>query len=170
MTLLSSYQRSRPLIASQGLSDLMHGISNPAYSTYLSSLSPGKAFFQSHFITASDVEPSTNFNLLDDPYSYVILDVTHGATAGSIFNIPAGENISIITNEYLHDIPPDFLDFHLAQHVAYCLVSKRHFLDSHYSRQAWISSLLAADRLYIVPSIVGSYLGHDLRQDLSDNV
>ncbi|GAX86464.1 hypothetical protein CEUSTIGMA_g13874.t1 [Chlamydomonas eustigma] len=39
-----------------------------------------------------------------------------------------------------------------AQHVACCLISKKYFLHSYYSRYAWLISLRAEDRLYIIPS------------------
>jgi hypothetical protein len=108
MILLPSYQWSQPVIASQGLSDLMPSVSDPAYPAHLSSWSPGGAFFQSPFITASDVELSTLFHLLDDSCSHLILYVTHGATSGVISNVPTSEDFCIVTNEYLHDIPADF--------------------------------------------------------------
>jgi hypothetical protein len=87
------------VIASQGLSDLMLGVSDPTYPAYFSSWLTGEAFFQSHFITTSDVELSTLFHLLDDSYSHVILDVTHGATAGVLSNIPTSEDFCNVTNE-----------------------------------------------------------------------
>jgi len=185
------------------LSDLMLGVSDPTCMVHLSSWSPGGASFQAHFVTVSDVELSTLFRLLDNSYSPVILDVTHGATAGVLSNVPISEDFCIVTNEYLHDISADFhLDpmqpetysfisqqhsMHViivcpamslvdaliplaaihAQHVACCLVSMRYFLDSHHSRHAWIRSLRAADRLYIVPAITGSSLKLDTHQDFS---
>ncbi|GAX81872.1 hypothetical protein CEUSTIGMA_g9300.t1 [Chlamydomonas eustigma] len=39
-----------------------------------------------------------------------------------------------------------------AQHVACCLISKKYFLNSYYSRYAWLISLRAEDRLFIIPS------------------
>jgi len=103
----------------------MPGVSDPTYPAYLSSWSSGGAFFQSHFITASDVELSSLFHLLDDFYSHVILDVTHGATASVISSIPTSEDFCIVTNEYLHDIPADF---HLdpMQPETYGLIGKQH--------------------------------------------
>jgi hypothetical protein len=63
----------------------MLGVSDLTYPAYLSSWSPGGAFFQSHFIITNDVEQSTLFHLLDDSYGHVILDVTYGDTAGVLF-------------------------------------------------------------------------------------
>jgi hypothetical protein len=125
MILLPSYQWFLLFDARQGLSDLMLSVSDPTYPVSLSSWSPGGASFQSHFITTSDVELSTLFHLLDDSYNHVILDVTHGATAGVLSNIPLSEDFCIVTNEYLHDFPADF---HLdpMQPETYNLISQQH--------------------------------------------
>jgi hypothetical protein len=75
----------------------MLDVSDPTYSIHLSSWSPCGASFQSHFVTTSDVELSTLFHLLEDSYSPVILDVTHGATAGVLSNVPISEDFCIVT-------------------------------------------------------------------------
>ncbi|GAX73121.1 hypothetical protein CEUSTIGMA_g574.t1 [Chlamydomonas eustigma] len=188
VALMPTYKWSYPRAVEQGLSDLLPGISDPAFSKHISSFSPGGNRFKQHFNPVSAVELSTLLNLLDDSYSHSILDATHGAAVGVILHLPASESFSITTNEYLCDVPADFhLDpmqpesytlikehhsMHIiivcpalpladiliplasiyAQHVACCLISKKYFLNSYYGRYAWLISLRAEDRLYIIPS------------------
>ncbi|GAX84089.1 hypothetical protein CEUSTIGMA_g11513.t1 [Chlamydomonas eustigma] len=89
-----------------------------------------------------DIPADFHLDLLDpmQPESYTLIKEHHSMHVIIVCPaLPLADILIPLTSIY-------------AQHVACCLISKKYFLNSYYSRYAWLISLRAKDRLFIIPS------------------